>query len=165
MRPATSSTAASGRPWCTVTSAAGRRAVDLAAERLLAEVLVAGSRDGMISAAHDLSEGGLAQALVEMCVGRADRCADRAARGAPIRSCGCSRNRPRAWWLPCRAPRSCGSPRCARCAKQPWVKIGVVDAGDTGALDEQALDIQDVARLQLRDLQAAWEGTLPALFG
>ena len=43
-------------------------AVDLEAERLLGEILVAGSRDGMISAAHDLSEGGLAQTLVEMCL-------------------------------------------------------------------------------------------------
>ena len=42
--------------------------VDLEAERTLGDVLIAGSRDGMISAAHDLSEGGLAQALVEMCL-------------------------------------------------------------------------------------------------
>src|SRR5699024_9700797 len=40
-------------------------AVDLARERELADVLAAGSRDGMIAAAHDLSAGGLAQALVE----------------------------------------------------------------------------------------------------
>jgi phosphoribosylformylglycinamidine synthase len=42
--------------------------VDLERERLLAEVLVAGSRDGMLSAAHDLSDGGLAQAVVESCL-------------------------------------------------------------------------------------------------
>ena len=35
------------------------------AERGLAEILINASRDGMIDAAHDLSEGGLAQALVE----------------------------------------------------------------------------------------------------
>src|ERR1700743_1077783 len=40
-------------------------AVDLARERLLADVLGAASRDGLVSAAHDLSEGGLAQAVVE----------------------------------------------------------------------------------------------------
>lgn len=39
--------------------------VDLEAERRLAEVLVRASRDGLVDAAHDLSEGGLAQALVE----------------------------------------------------------------------------------------------------
>ena len=54
-------------------------AVDLEAERLLGEILVAGSRDGMISAAHDVSEGGLVQTLVEMCISGAIRGADRAA--------------------------------------------------------------------------------------
>src|SRR3954447_26103851 len=39
--------------------------VDLAREKLLAEVLAAASRDGLVSAAHDLSEGGLIQAVVE----------------------------------------------------------------------------------------------------
>jgi phosphoribosylformylglycinamidine synthase len=39
--------------------------VDLDAERRLATVLVRASRDGLVDAAHDLSEGGLAQALVE----------------------------------------------------------------------------------------------------
>ncbi|MGH3329294.1 MAG: phosphoribosylformylglycinamidine synthase subunit PurL, partial [Streptomycetales bacterium] len=42
--------------------------VDLARERALAEVLVAGSREGLLAAAHDLSDGGLAQALVEGCL-------------------------------------------------------------------------------------------------
>jgi hypothetical protein len=37
--------------------------------------------------------------------------------------------------------------------------------GDTGAADEQALDIQGIARLSLAELRAAWAGTLPALFG
>ncbi|GIG23935.1 phosphoribosylformylglycinamidine synthase subunit PurL [Cellulomonas denverensis] len=39
--------------------------VDLDAERRLAEVLIRAARDGVADAAHDLSEGGLAQALVE----------------------------------------------------------------------------------------------------
>ncbi|MEY9941933.1 phosphoribosylformylglycinamidine synthase subunit PurL [Streptacidiphilus sp. MAP5-3] len=39
--------------------------LDLAREKLLAEILIAASRDGMIDAAHDLSDGGLIQALVE----------------------------------------------------------------------------------------------------
>lgn len=42
--------------------------VDLERERLLAEVLISASRDGMIDAAHDLSDGGLIQALVESCL-------------------------------------------------------------------------------------------------
>ncbi|GAB3186784.1 phosphoribosylformylglycinamidine synthase subunit PurL [Nesterenkonia suensis] len=40
--------------------------VDLAAEKTLAEILINASRDGMIDAAHDLSEGGLAAGLAEM---------------------------------------------------------------------------------------------------
>jgi phosphoribosylformylglycinamidine synthase len=43
-------------------------AVDLEAERALAEFLVTGAREGVLAAAHDLSEGGLAQALVEACL-------------------------------------------------------------------------------------------------
>ena len=42
--------------------------VDLAAEKELADILVNASRDGLIDAAHDLSDGGLAQALVESCL-------------------------------------------------------------------------------------------------
>lgn len=42
--------------------------VDLERERLLAEVLISASRDGMIDAAHDLSDGGLVQAVVESCL-------------------------------------------------------------------------------------------------
>ncbi|MFB7905382.1 phosphoribosylformylglycinamidine synthase subunit PurL [Kitasatospora sp. NPDC056076] len=43
-------------------------AVDLERERLLGDILIAASRDGMIDAAHDLSDGGLGQALVESCL-------------------------------------------------------------------------------------------------
>jgi phosphoribosylformylglycinamidine synthase len=39
--------------------------VDLERERLLAEILISASRDGMIDSAHDLSDGGLIQAVVE----------------------------------------------------------------------------------------------------
>ncbi|WP_010524385.1 phosphoribosylformylglycinamidine synthase subunit PurL [Nesterenkonia sp. F] len=40
--------------------------VDLQREKTLGAVLINASRDGMVDAAHDLSEGGLAAALVEM---------------------------------------------------------------------------------------------------
>jgi phosphoribosylformylglycinamidine synthase len=42
--------------------------VDLAAERALAGLLATAGRDGLVAAAHDLSEGGLAQGLVEGCL-------------------------------------------------------------------------------------------------
>jgi phosphoribosylformylglycinamidine synthase len=41
---------------------------DLAAEQALGAVLVDAARDAMFGAAHDLSDGGLAQALVEGCL-------------------------------------------------------------------------------------------------
>jgi len=40
--------------------------VDLEAERRLAQVLVAASRTSLVTAAHDVSDGGIAQVLVEM---------------------------------------------------------------------------------------------------
>ena len=43
-------------------------AVDLAAERALAAVLAAAAEDGLLAAAHDLSDGGLAVALAECCL-------------------------------------------------------------------------------------------------
>jgi len=43
-------------------------AVDLAAERALAGVLAAAAADGLLTAAHDLSDGGLAVALAECCL-------------------------------------------------------------------------------------------------
>ncbi len=42
--------------------------VDLAAERRLADVLATAAESGLLAAAHDLSEGGVAQALVESCL-------------------------------------------------------------------------------------------------
>ena len=67
-RRATSSAARSGRTSCTATSAACRRRSTCDAEKRLADLLVNASRDGLVDAAHDLSEGGLAQALVEACL-------------------------------------------------------------------------------------------------
>ena len=77
-RPATSSAAASGPTSCTGTSAAAA-AVDLAAERRLAALLAAAAADGLLTGAHDLSDGGLAQALVEACLS--------AAAGATVVAC------------------------------------------------------------------------------
>ena len=43
-------------------------AVDLDRERALADVLVSGARQGLLAAAHDVSDGGLALTLVESCL-------------------------------------------------------------------------------------------------
>jgi phosphoribosylformylglycinamidine synthase subunit PurL len=44
--------------------------VDLAQEKALAEVLIRASRRGLVASAHDLAEGGLAQALIESALRR-----------------------------------------------------------------------------------------------
>jgi len=130
--------------------------VDLAAERLLQEVLVAGSRDGMLSAAHDLSDGGLAQALVESCL--------RGGRGARVVLVGgidpfvalFSESARRAVVA---VPRSEELRFTEMCDARglPCARIGVVD-GDT-------LEVQDQFEVGLAELREAHEGTLPRLFG
>ncbi|MEP6561332.1 MAG: phosphoribosylformylglycinamidine synthase subunit PurL, partial [Nakamurella sp.] len=138
--------------------------VDLDAERRLGDIMIAGSRDGMISAAHDISEGGLAQAVVEMCLAGETGARIVLPEGAD----------PFVWLFSESAARVVVAvPRTEElrftemCTvrRQPWFKIGVVDAGDNGAPDEQFLDIQGVARLGLDQLRSAWSGTLPGLFG
>jgi phosphoribosylformylglycinamidine synthase subunit PurL len=132
--------------------------VDLTAERLLGEILLAGSRDGMISAAHDVSEGGLAQTLVEMCL-----TGETGARIVLPPDAD-----PFVWLFAessarvvVAVPRTEELRFTEMCSfrQQPWARIGVVDA------TEKSLDIQDVAALDLDELRAAWTGTLPRIFG
>ncbi|MBK1784808.1 phosphoribosylformylglycinamidine synthase subunit PurL [Prauserella cavernicola] len=132
--------------------------VDLERERLLAEILVAGSRDGMISAAHDLSDGGLAQAFVEMVlIGQCGARAILADDQDPfVQLFSESAGRvlvavPRSEEL--RFTEMCGA------RGLPWRRAGVVDP------ESGSLEIQDIATFGLDELRTAWEGTLPALFG
>jgi phosphoribosylformylglycinamidine synthase len=138
--------------------------VDLPAERTLGDVLIAGSRDGMISAAHDLSEGGLAQALVEMCLAGETGARIVLPEGADPFVWLFSESTARVVVAVPRTEELRFTEMCT-VRRQPLVRIGIVDAGDTGAPDEQFLDIQDVARLPLAELRRAWSGTLPGLFG
>ncbi|MDR7302056.1 phosphoribosylformylglycinamidine synthase [Haloactinomyces albus] len=132
--------------------------VDLAREKLLAEVLRAGSRDGMISAAHDLSEGGLAQALVETAL-----IGETGARVVLPEAAD-----PFVWLFSESAgrvlvavPRSEELRFTEMCSARelPCTKVGVVDT------ESKSLEIQDIARIDLGELRRAWEGTLPQLFG
>jgi phosphoribosylformylglycinamidine synthase subunit PurL len=138
--------------------------VDLAAEKLLGDVLIAGSRDGMISAAHDLSEGGLAQALVEMCLSGQTGARILLPENVDPFVMLFAESTARVVVAVPRTEELRFTEMCT-VRRQPWLKIGVVDAGDHGTPDEQALDIQGIARLSLAELRTAWEGTLPALFG
>ena len=135
--------------------------VDLAAERLLGEILLAGSRDGMVSAAHDLSEGGLAQAAVEMCL--TGETGARLVLPPDLDPFVALFSESSARVLVA-VPRTEELRFTEMCAmrQQPWVKVGVVDADNP---EGHLLDIQGVARLSLDELRTAWEGTLPALFG
>ena len=146
-------------------------AVDLAHERVLAEVLVAGSRDGMISAAHDVSEGGVATTLVEMAL--------RSGTGARL-------------WVPdgidpfvhlfsesagravVVVPRSEEQRFTAMCAARGLTaeRIGVVDSGmgaESGHPEAQVLVMavpgDDDLVLPLTKLSEAHRSLLPALFG
>ena len=90
----------------------------------------------MISAAHDLSEGGLAQALVEMCLAGQTGARIVLPEGADPFVWLFSESTARVVVAVPRTEELRFTEMCT-VRQQPWVKIGVVDAGDTGALDEQ----------------------------
>ncbi len=134
--------------------------VDLAAERELADILVNTSRDGLVDAAHDLSDGGLAQALVESCL-RNDV-------GARV-------------WLPdeldpfvalfsesagraiVAVPRSEEVRFTDMCGARgfPHARIGVTD----GTGPDAVLDVQGQFSVPLAELRETWSATLPAALG
>jgi len=131
--------------------------VDLDRERLLAEILVAGSRDGMISAAHDLSDGGLAQTLVETVL--IGQCGARVVLDEDadpfVQLFSESAGR-----VLVAVPRTEELRFTEMCTARglPWRKTGVVDP------DSDALEIQGITDFPLAELRTAWESTLPALF-
>jgi phosphoribosylformylglycinamidine synthase len=130
--------------------------VDLAREKTLAEVLVAGSRDGMLSSAHDLSDGGLAQALVEAALKNGIGARVVLPEGLTPFVQLFSESAGRAIVT---VPRSEELRFTEMCDARglPCTRIGVTD-GDT-------LEVQDVLAVGLGELRTAHESTLPALFG
>ena len=132
-------------------------AVDLERERLLADVLINASRDGLVDSAHDLAEGGLAQALAEACLR-----GDVGARivlpeGVDPFVALFSESAGRAIVS---VPRSEEVRFTDMCAARglPHQRIGVVDLLVTD------LDVQGRFRIPLRELRAAWTGTFPRRF-
>jgi phosphoribosylformylglycinamidine synthase len=130
--------------------------VDLAREKVLGEVLVAAAREGMLSSAHDLSDGGLAQALVESAL--------RNGVGARVELPGgldpfvqlFSESAGRCLVS---VPASEEVRLAELCSARglPCARIGVTE-GD-------ALVVQDALEVPLAELREAYEGTLPRLFG
>ncbi|MEV4441684.1 phosphoribosylformylglycinamidine synthase subunit PurL, partial [Streptomyces sp. NPDC049577] len=129
-------------------------AVDLEREKLLAEILIAASRDGMIDAAHDLSDGGLIQAVTESCLrgGKGARLVVPDGLDAFVFLFSESAGRavvsvPRSEEL--RFTDMCGA------RGLPAVRIGVVD-GET-------IDVQGEFEIPLAELREAHEATIPGL--
>jgi phosphoribosylformylglycinamidine synthase len=129
-------------------------AVDLAAEARLADLLAKAAAAGLLTGSHDLSDGGLAQALVEAClVG---------GRGAGVQ-------------LPPLDPfvalfsESAGRVLVAVAPEHASEVLSrAADAGvqarEIGTTGGSALVVEGVPELPLATLRTAWEGTLPALF-
>ncbi|THA25618.1 phosphoribosylformylglycinamidine synthase subunit PurL [Streptomyces sp. RKND-216] len=131
-------------------------ALDLERERLLGEILVSASRDGMIDAAHDLSDGGLVQALAESCLegGRGARIV--VPDGIDPFVLLFSESQGRAIVAVPRSEEVRFNDMCGA-RGLPVARIGVVD-GD-------AIDVQGRFILPLDELRARHERTLPELFG
>jgi phosphoribosylformylglycinamidine synthase II len=130
--------------------------VDLAREKALAQVLVTGSRQGLLRSAHDLSDGGLAQALVESALDGGI--------GAAVQ-------------LP--PGLSPFVQLFSESAGRALVSVAADDAHDVydlcaahdvpcvplGSTGGEALVVEDVLSVELTELRIAHESTLPRLFG
>ncbi|MCC9197554.1 phosphoribosylformylglycinamidine synthase subunit PurL [Arthrobacter sp. zg-Y820] len=138
-------------------------AVDLLREKLLGELLVNASRDGMIDAAHDLSEGGLAAALSEMAlrfgvgarIGLDEACERD---GVDLFTMLFSETQSRALVSVARSEEVRFKDMCSA-RGYAHMRIGVVDT------EIGALDFQGHFSLPLSELKEAHEGTLPKYFG
>ncbi len=134
--------------------------VDLAAERSLGEVLVEASRAGLLGAAHDLSEGGLAQALVESCV-RGGVGARVSVPGAPgLFEALFSESAGRAV-VALRPGEEERFTELCTTHDVPHVRIGVTE----GTGDAAVLDVAGGFTVSLGELRTAWHTTIPAVFG
>ncbi|MGU3643504.1 phosphoribosylformylglycinamidine synthase subunit PurL [Microbacterium sp. C23T] len=164
------STELSGSQWAgTIHDHLGGRppAVDLAQEKKLAELIHAGSQQSLISSAHDLSSGGLAQALAEatMRFGVGARVwlneiMERDGVDAATALFSESTGR-----VIVSVPREDDVKFRGLCEGRgyPVLRIGVTDAAADG--DEPALEVQGLFTVPLAELRGLSTSTLPAAFG
>ena len=136
--------------------------VDLSRERQLAELLAEAARVGHLSSAHDLSDGGLAQSLVESCLRRGVG----ARVVVPEQFTGGSMPfvflfSESAGRVLVSVPRGHEKAFTALCAERgvPWEFVGVTDPAGG------ALEVHGQFRIGLDELRAAHTATLPRLFG
>ncbi|MFM7030157.1 MAG: phosphoribosylformylglycinamidine synthase subunit PurL [Micrococcales bacterium] len=139
--------------------------VDLAAERKIAELLHGASMQGLVASAHDLSEGGLAQAVVESSlrfgVGARIWLGELMERdGVDLTAALFSESTAR---VMVSVGREDDVKFVGLCEARgvPVLRIGVTDQRGPDA----ELDIKEVAILKLADLREEWKSTLPDLFG
>ncbi|HEX9175377.1 MAG TPA: AIR synthase-related protein, partial [Mycobacterium sp.] len=127
-------------------------------ERVLADVLTAASRDGLVSAAHDLSEGGLIQAVVESALAGETGCRIVLPEDADPFVALFSESAGRVLVA---VPRTEESRFRAMCEARglPAVRIGVADHGS------DAVEVQGLFTVSLDELRATSERVLPELFG
>lgn len=145
-------------------------AVDLAAERRLAEVLVNASRDRIVESAHDLSTGGLLQALVDSCLrfdvgARVDLSGLCERDGVDLATALFSESGARAVVS---VPRSQEVHLQDLCTARGVALLRIGTTDDTGPESHEGrpvLDIENVGTLPLSELREAATATLPAYFG
>ncbi|OZD00875.1 phosphoribosylformylglycinamidine synthase II [Rhodococcus sp. 06-235-1A] len=132
--------------------------VDLAREQLLADILLSSSRDGLVSAAHDLSEGGLAQAVVEAALAGETGCRILLPEGADPFVTLFSESSGRVLVA---VPRTEETRFTGMCTARglPWARIGVVDEGS------DSIEVQGQFSVPMTELRETFESTLPRLFG
>ena len=141
-------------------------AVDLAAERTLAETLHAASVEGLVSAAHDLADGGLAQALAESVmrfgVGARVWLGELQERdGVDAATALFSESTAR---VIVSVPREDDVKFRGLCEGRgvPLLRIGVTDA-EVGA--QPVLEVQDLFTVGIEELRGVHRSTLPEHFG
>jgi len=129
-------------------------APDLDAERRLARLLAAAAAAGLLSAAHDLSDGGLAIALAESCL--------RGETGCTVRLPG----DPFTTLFSESAGRAIVAVRPGADAAFDQLRADhEVPGAAIGAVGGDSLVVEDLFSIGLDELAAVHTGTLPALFG
>lgn len=140
-------------------------AIDLKREQLLSQILIACSRDGLINAAHDVSDGGIMQALIEMALRSGVSARTWVPDGLDAFVFAYSESATRAVVVVARSEEQRFTDMCAA-RNFSATRIGVVDSE---ASSEPALVIDNVygetLTLPLSELAEKHFGTLPAIFG
>ena len=110
----------------------------------------------MVSAAHDLSDGGLVQAIAESCL--------RGGHGARVVLPG-GLDPFVALFSESAGRAVVAVPRTEELRFTDMCKFRGVPVTRIGVVDGDALDVQDQFAIPLEELREAWTGTFPKLFG